>query len=169
MKKNRGFVLIETLISSTVVTGILIYIFIQFNKLQSNYNTSFKINDVDCIYRISDIKKYINSLNNNSIKLITDKISSDNYIYLDYNDSTLEYNNINYLDNQNMLLYNLDIKSLIIANSNIDLIDTSNLSNNLKKIIKKTKNNSDNYKMIAEFNNGEIAFIDFDMGVNNEE
>ena len=64
MKKidKRGFALIETLIVSIVVAGILTYIFIQFSTLKRNYNISFKYDTVDVLFSLQDIENYITTL-----------------------------------------------------------------------------------------------------------
>ena len=153
MKKNsKAFALVETLIVSTIIASILIYMFVQFNKLDENYNESFRYNDVDDLYKLDSIKEYINSLDNESIINIGSKINNDD-----------TYTNIEYLDNQIDLLANLDIKTLILTKADINNVDTSNLSKTLKNMIKKIDNKSDNYRIIAEFNNGECATITFDM------
>ena len=162
MKKNsKAFALVETLIVSTIIASILIYMFVQFNKLDENYNESFRYNDVDDLYKLDSIKEYINSLDNESIINICSKINNDDMIVMNKNDDT--YTNIEYLDNQIDLLANLDIKTLILTKADINNVDTSSLSKTLKNMIKKIDNKSDNYRIIAEFNNGECATITFDM------
>ena len=162
MKKNsKAFALVETLIVSTIIASILIYMFVQFNKLDENYNESFRYNDVDDLYKLDSIKEYINSLDNESIINIGSKINNVDMIVMNKNDDT--YTNIEYLDNQIDLLANLDIKTLILTKADINNVDTSNLYNTLKNMIKKIDNKSDNYRIIAEFNNGECATITFDM------
>lgn len=44
--KNKGFMLIETLIASTVIMGALIFLFIQFSSIKRAYENSFKYNTV---------------------------------------------------------------------------------------------------------------------------
>ena len=61
MMKKNGFALVETLIVSTVVASILIYMFVQFNNLQNRYSESFRYNDVDDLYKLDSLKSYLNS------------------------------------------------------------------------------------------------------------
>ena len=167
MRKSRGFALVETLIVSTIIATILIYVFVQFNALQSEYNESFKYNDVDDLYKLDSIKSYINSLDNTAKTNIITKITSDDIIIMDKEDNT--YTNITYFDNQNDLLTNLGIKTLILTKADINNVDTSSLSKNIKDMIKKIDNKSDNYRIIAEFNNGNAATITISLdGVENE-
>ena len=161
MKNSKAFALVETLIVSTIIATILMYVFIQFNKVESKYDESFRYNGVDNLYNLDSIKGYINSLDSALITDIVTKINNDDIIIMDKNDDT--YTNIEYLDNQIDLLANLDIKTLILTKADINNVDTSNLSKTLKNMIKKIDNKSDNYRIIAEFNNGECATITFDM------
>ena len=162
MKNSKAFALVETLIVSTIIATILMYVFIQFNKVESKYDESFAYNDVDNLYKLDSIKEYINSLDSTTITNITTKIDSDDIIIMDKNDDT--YTSIEYLDNQVDLLTNLDIKTLILTKADINNVDTSSLSATLKNMIKKIDNKSDNYRIIAEFNNGECATITVNLG-----
>ena len=161
MKNSKAFALVETLIVSTIIATILMYVFVQYNKVESKYDETFAYNDVDNLYKLDGIKGYINSLDSTTITTITTKIDSDDIIIMDKNDDT--YTNIEYLDNQVDLLINLDIKTLVLTKADINNVDTSSLSVTLKNMIKKIDNKSDNYRIIAEFNNGECATITVDL------
>ena len=162
MKNSKAFALVETLIVSTIIATILMYVFIQFNKVESKYDESFAYNDVDDLYKLDSIKGYINSLDNSISTNITTRIDSDDIIIMDKNEDT--YTNIEYLDNQNDLLSNLDIKTLVLTKADINNVDISNLSAALKSMIKKIDNKSDNYRIMAEFNNGDCATITVNLG-----
>ena len=164
MKKNsKAFALVETLIVSTIIASILIYMFVQFNKLDENYNESFRYNDVDDLYKLDSIKDYINSLPNAKKSDISAFINSNTLINIFKIDDN--YSNIEYIDNQQNLLDNLDVKSLIITSSDVHKINIDGLSPNIKKMLKKIKNKSDNYRIIVEFNNDNLATITFNMEV----
>ena len=167
MRKSRGFALVETLIVSTIIATILIYVFVQFNALQSEYNESFKYNDVDDLYKLDSIKSYINSLDNTAKTNIITKITSDDIIIMDKEDNT--YTDITYFDNQNDLLTNLGIKTLVLTKADINNVDTSSLSKNIKDMIKRIDNKSDNYRIISEFNNGNAATITISLEVESNE
>ena len=167
MRKSKGFALVETLIVSTIIATILIYVFVQFNALQSEYNESFKYNDVDDLYKLDSIKSYINSLDNTAKTNIITKITSDDIIIMDKEDNT--YTDITYFDNQNDLLTNLGIKTLILTKADINNVDTSSLSKNIKDMIKRIDNKSDNYRIIAEFNSGIAATITIRLEVESNE
>lgn len=161
MRNNKGFALLETLITTTVVATVLIYLFVQINTLKTNYDTSFKYNDVDDLYRLANVKDYINSLTAEEKQALKDNIESDSLILISTNEDT--YDNIELIDNQTNRLQNLEIKNLVITTSNVDNIDTTKLDGNLKNFIKRIDNNSDNYRLIAEFNNDNCATLYFNM------
>jgi competence protein ComGC len=41
MIKNKGFMLVETLVVTTLITTVLILLYAQFNKLASNFSKTF--------------------------------------------------------------------------------------------------------------------------------
>lgn len=161
MRKKNGFALVETLIVSTVVASILIYMFVQFNSLQNRYSESFRYNDVDDLYKLDSLKSYLNSLTSSSKEQIIDKINIDTFVKISKNDDI--YQNIEYFDKQNNLLNNLDIKTLIITTADVNIVDKSSFSSNIKRMIKKIDNKGSNYRFIVEFNNNNCATITFDM------
>ena len=162
-KKSKAFALVETLIVSTIIASILIYMFVQFNRLEDNYSESFKYNDVDDLYKLDSIKGYITSLPTDLKSSIKNSINNDTLINISKNNDS--YTNIEYIDNQQNLLENLNVKSLIITSADVSKINKESLSASVKKMLKKIKNKSDNYRMIAEFNNDSIATITFSMEV----
>lgn len=60
MKKNqnKGFMLIETLLVSTFVLGVLTYLFVQFSALKRSYADDFKYDTVPGLYAIKNINQY---------------------------------------------------------------------------------------------------------------
>ena len=162
-KKSRGFALLETLIVSTIIASIMIYMFVQFNSLQNKYNESLRYNDVDDLYKLDSIKSYIISLSNEFKQGLISKIESDSLVIIAKDDNT--YTNLEYIDNQEEMLKNLNIKNFIITKSDVSNISMDGLSKNIKNMIKKINNKSDNYRFIVEFDNENIATITFNMEV----
>lgn len=160
-KRNRGFALVETLIVSTVVATILIYIFIQFNNLTAKYENSFRYNDVDDLYRLDNMTSFINSLPLDNKNLIIEEINSNSKVLIALEDGI--YTNINYFDNYDSFLEDLNVRNMVITKADIDDLDTTNLSQNMKNMIKKIDGNGSNYRLIVEFNNDSLATIKFDM------
>ena len=48
--KNKGFMLIETLVASTIILGALTFLFIQFSSIKRSYENSFKYNSIPGLY-----------------------------------------------------------------------------------------------------------------------
>lgn len=161
LKKSKGFALVETLIVSTVVATILIYMFVQTNNLTTKYENSFRYNDVDDLYRLDNISKFINSLPLDNKSLIINEIDNNSKVLISLVDG--EFTNINYFDNYEILLEDLSVKNLVITRANVDNISTDSLSQNMKNMIKKIDSNGSNYRLIVEFNNDNIVTIQFNM------
>ena len=61
MKKrnNKGFVLLETLIVTVFISSVLIFLFVQFNSLNTKYEESNMYNKVEDLYALNNIANYI--------------------------------------------------------------------------------------------------------------
>ena len=157
MKKNstRGFMLAETLVVTTFVAGILIYLFIQFTNLSQNYNDVYSYNTVEGLYSLRNVRNFIIK-DTSVLTSIDDIIESDGYVEI--TDCTI-FTEKNYC----LKLFELEnIKKIFITNNNFDkeLFSTSN--EGFKKFIRKIKS-QDNYKyrILAEFNDSSYATIRF--------
>ena len=67
-KNNQGFMLVEALVMSTVIIGVLVFMFIQFRNISRGYDRSFSYDTVPNLYYTNEIKR-----------ILTDK----NFSYLD--------------------------------------------------------------------------------------
>ena len=77
--KNEGFMLAETLIVTTFVAGVLIFLFIQFSNLENSYEESYMYNTVEDIYALEDIKDYIEQ-DETAMSNIKEQIQNTKYI-----------------------------------------------------------------------------------------
>ena len=162
MKKNsKAFALIETLIVSIVVSTILIYIYVQYSNLQNNYDESFRYNDVDNLYQLREIKEYINSRLDTYKNDILNEINTNSVFII--SKENLEFNNASNYDS--IIFNNLNIKTLIITKAEVIDIDTTNLSNNVKNMLKRVNNKSSNHRLIAEYEDGSVATMTFKLEV----
>lgn len=73
--------LIETLLVSTFVLGVLTYLFLQFSALKRSYDDNFKYNTVPALYGIKNINQYIAKQNGYAVLQAT--ISESGYTTLD--------------------------------------------------------------------------------------
>lgn len=79
-KNNQGFTLIETLLVSTFVIGILVYLFVQFSNIKKNYDISFERDTIPGLYYVQNIESY---LENVDISRITTKLATNDYVEIE--------------------------------------------------------------------------------------
>lgn len=168
MKKldSKGFLLTELLVTATLVSTVLIFLYIQFYTIKRSYDTSFKYNTVNGLYALSNVRSF---LEENDIYILTQGLNTTSYI--DLKNDNLQTANTTYF---NELMTGLNIKYLIFTNQNIDnlinqinngtaLNSDTNEYEDLKKFIKRidfdNKDTSNNYRIIAEFNDNTFASI----------
>lgn len=58
-KRQKGFMLVETLVVSTLVSTVLIALYLQFNNIVRNYDREFRYNNVDNLYATQNIENFI--------------------------------------------------------------------------------------------------------------
>ena len=114
--KNKGFMLVETLIASTVILGALIFLFIQFSSIKRAYETSFTHNTVQGLY---------------SAKALADCLEANGYYTPNYN-TTIGYLQ---LDKNNMygvcskIYDNISVRHVLYVGTNITSLQNSLKSN----------------------------------------
>ena len=91
MKNNKGFMLAEVVVTSTVVLTTLIGLYVSFNKLYKNYDIRSTYYDIDGIYAIKSITNIL--LDNEDLNTILNKFTSSNSTAIIEN-STCKYGNI---------------------------------------------------------------------------
>ena len=77
--KNKGFMLIETLIASTIILGALIFLFIQFSAVKRGYENSFKYNTIPGLYKGRILSNFLNT---NGYDKIDSKLNTNGYFIL---------------------------------------------------------------------------------------
>lgn len=171
MKKNnnKGFVLLETLVVSSFIITILIYLYVQFVSLKNSYDTSFRYDSIPNLYSLKQVDTFINkAYGYETLKSELAKSENNNYLELYKNKCDLEYfsNNNSYC---NKLMENLNIKTLLIINNNLASIKTrfkehNPYSNGLYKYLKTIDPvlASKSYLLIAEFNDKSYAYLRVD-------
>ena len=155
-KNNKGFMLAETLIVTTFVAGVLIFLFIQFSSLSSSYNEYYNYNTTENMYALEDIKDYIMS-DTNIYNKIKDNISASTYMNIS---SCEDFTNKDYCKK---LLQLENIKELyVMANKfNIQKLSDEDMNSFIKKI---STEENETYRLIAKFNNNSLATIRFGKG-----
>lgn len=148
MKKNkRGFILIETLLVTMFVAGALIFVYIQFSKLNNYYDDSYKYNTVEGLYALEDIKNYI--LNDT---MATEYIGSniETQKFIDITDCSI------FTDVDNCLnLINIEnIKSIFVTTNNVPKDNILKYDEDFNSFINKISPvGSESYRIVAKFDN----------------
>lgn len=174
-KRNKGFMLIETLVVSTFIITVLIYLYIQFTNLKKSYDISFRYDTISGLYGAKEIDKFVN--NNYGYTDFFDEIESNENKYVEIiNKNKCDFlyfsDNINYCEK---LISNLNIKTVLITSSDLTnlkqtLKEKNPYSNNLYLYIKgiNLKQKNDTYVMIVEYNDNTFANIKLEKSVGEE-
>ncbi len=176
MKNKKGFMLTETLVVSTLVSVILVSLYIQFNTVVSNFNKSYKndnVNDLYAVYYISNFLKKAPNLFQQLKNDVDSNLSNGNKKYLEINPSCDNTNSSIFTlsSEQNCSafesitsFYNLKNKGRIIlmradvvaTNDDLDGLGDYNFIQYISSI--KTDNVSpSDYRLIVKFDNLEYA------------
>lgn len=174
-KRNKGFMLIETLVVSTFIITVLIYLYIQFVNLKKSYDISFRYDTIPGLYSAKEIDKFIN--NNYGYADFLDEIDSNDNKYIklinkNKCDFLYFFGNINYCEK---LVSNLNIKTVLLASTDIsklkEKLKTDNpYSNELYLYVKNMNlsNVENSYILIVEYNDNTFAYVKIDKTVGEE-
>ena len=165
MKNNKGFMLLETLIVSTIILSTLVFLFIQFTNIKTNYEISFKYNTIPGIYiakEFSDflIKNNIDSSLSNQLNDSTNGfLNIKNHTYIDKGEKDFYTSMINQM-NIKQIIYTSDDLTTFKNYLNGNNVDTSIFTESFKNfIIKLSTKNSPNNRLIIMFNDDTYASI----------
>ena len=131
--KNKGFMLVETLIASTIILGALVFLFVQFSSIKRAYETSFKHNTIQGLYSAKELS---NCLESHSFRFQTDISNSTNgYIKLSkdllYNSSDAGSSNLLCSN----VYKNIGVSQLLYVGNNISYLQNSLKGTNYNKDI----------------------------------
>ena len=189
-KNNQGFMLVEALVMSTVIIGVLIFMFIQFRNISRGYDKSFSYNSVPSLYYTNELKEYLASdltghlldlddyfANEDAdylfvVKYLEDK---DEYLYFaEYNEETNEYEElgIDYEEFEDFVSY-LGIKTAVVADEELTGlrgIYHKEFSEGLNDYINYVKTNGDSnrYRLVVEFLDDTYASLSLGGDLNEE-
>ncbi len=158
---NRGFLLAESLVVSTFVLTILIFLFVQFRNVVTNYKTTYSYNNVESIYNLGSFSNYIST---NNIKIDT---SSDKPYTIIYKDNTCQLN-VNYSTFCDDMLEAMNAKLVIYTSSDISNIKNyvnnnqdDNIPQSMRDFINKISavKVENKGRLLAEFNDGTFATV----------
>lgn len=154
-KNNRGFMLAETLLVTAFVASILIYLFIQFTTLNSNYSDSYNYNTVEDLYALSDIVDLINE-DTYAKQYIISNIDSMDYI---------DISNCSVFGQKDICIRLLELENIseiFVTTNNVPNSSITGYSKEFMNFIKKIKaSGEETYRVVASFNNKTYATIRF--------
>lgn len=84
VQNNKGFMLVEVIVTSTVVLTALIGLYTGFNKMYNNYRTKNSYYDIDGIYAIKEMLNVmmLEDGDDNFNKIISDALYYSNYYFI---------------------------------------------------------------------------------------
>lgn len=174
MKKSKitlnsnGFMLLETLIVSTVILGTLVFLYVQFVNVKSSYEVSFTYNTIPGIYMSKELSEFIVNLNNSGYMTLQSKLNSSTNGYVSIDPDT-DFVNDNDTSLYKEMVKNMDIKYVLFVNDDLSNLKT-HLSNNndvsnifepqfKKYILSLTTDNTQRNRLIVEFNDQTFASV----------
>lgn len=176
MSNNRGFLLAESLVVSTFVLTVLIFLFVQFQNLMTSFKNSYNYNNVESIYDLGAMESYLlNAQDENNT--LRNQLNGKMYliIYEEEKESGTCNDNLSLkAENRSFCEKIADatrLKKLIYTDSDIDIIkdylnknEDSNIDESMKDFINKIKTVKIDGKgrLIGEFNDGTFATIAID-------
>lgn len=154
-KNNAGFMLVEALVMSMVIMGVLIFMFIQFENISRGYDKSFHYNNIQNIYMVNEIKEYLIEKSDwNSLK---EEVDENTKKYIDitnrYTDSTFT-----------TLKQQTKAKTIILADETLSKLKgykTGELSEKMNDFVNYVKvDKVDNqFRLLVEFNDETFASL----------
>lgn len=148
-KNNKGFTILETLITSTLIISTLVFLYVQFSNLKQNYQESFEFNTVRGIHKAKELAKFYK--NNKSLRCTFS--------------STTPCVNSNVSSSPDQLLSNhLDIKKSILMSDysdyNIDYTSVSSVCDeNCQKFANKVRTNTTYARLVVIYSDGTYASV----------
>lgn len=148
MKKmsNKGFMLTETLIVSTMLITVLLILYIQFKDVTRSFDESFTYNTVSSSYNLHQAKLYIEQ---SDYSIIAEKLKISNYVSLE-SCPGLYFSDVNYCKT---LFEKLGIVKLIVTNENLtSFLNDNDLDNEFNKFAKTIEfEKTDGFRVIGYF------------------
>lgn len=164
--KQLGFALIETLVVSVFITGVLIYLYIQFQAIHNSYEESFEFNPVPALYAVNNMSQYLvkNELSTVRTTIVSNLATAEGH-YVDITNCNFATSDTskNYCKE---LVKRQEIKQLLVVEENmIDfrtyVKENHPFSGSFEQFIQKldVANVKGQYRLLAEFTNGQKASI----------
>ena len=165
MNKNvKGFMLLETLIVSTIILSTLVFLFIQFTNIKTSYEISFKYNTIPGIYKAKELSDFLvengldTSLSNQLDKEVNGFVNIKTHTYISNGSNDFYVKMLKDMNVRN-IIYTSDnlttLKEYLNGNS-VDTIFTESFKNFILGINTKETLNS---RLIIMYNDDTFATI----------
>lgn len=167
MKNNRGFLLAESLVVSTFVLTVLIFLFVQYQNLMTTYKNNTDYNNPEAIYNLGSFGQYLNA-DPSRLTSLSDSLGSNAYIRV-YDKSSGGCNvNLGLGTFCDTIFNAAGAKKVIYAGSDLTNLknyiknnDDSYLNQSLRDFIRRIDADAIENKgrLIAQFDNGYFATV----------
>lgn len=167
--KQKGFMLVEALIASTIILGALIYLFIQFSSIKMSYDTSFEYDTIPSLYKSRELANFISS---NNTDILNSNLSINTNQYTQFTkEFCTNYSTTTVTNLCQNIIDEIDSKQILYTNSNIEALqrylnstgyDQTTFDDGFKKYILSLDKNgvkNTNRRLIIEYNDGTFANI----------
>lgn len=160
-KNNKGFVITEVLILSTVIIGLLVFMYIQFKNINRSYQKSFNYDTVEGMYLANNIVNYIND---NDFDNLVQKLKEEEKNYIDITSCDIEYFSVSSFCEK--LIESSNIDKILFTYENTNTIDKTDFDEDLKNYIENiyTLNSITDYRIIIKYNNESFSSMRFNKG-----
>ena len=147
-KNNKGFTILETLITSTLIISTLVFLYVQFSNLKKNYQESFEFNTVRGIHKAKELAKFYK--NNKSLRCTFSSTTP----CVNNADTDEEYQIFNVLKLSNSILMS------DYSDYNIDYTSVSSVCDeNCQKFANKVRTNTTYARLVVIYSDGTYASV----------
>ena len=163
IKNNKGFVITEVLILSTVIMGVLVFMYTQFKAINRGYQYSFRYDTPQGMYLANNIINYINDGNYDKLVELLNNTPKG---YIDITECNID--NSNLITYCNSLFQKSDIEKIIFTEENLVKLkqNMSELDNDFKNYINQIKvtNEKNDHRIIIKYKDKTFATMRFNKG-----
>ncbi len=162
MKKNtlldtKGFLLMETLLVSLTIAGILLYMYVQYSRITDSYHRLSNYNSVEKLYRTGNLKRLLIIENEENFYDEVDKGMYPPNSYEAKIKGVYKLEDVNFTKNSTKILTILDVTGAYIVKGDADLTKVDATFGPFLKTLPKA--DKDDYQLIVKYNDGEFAAI----------
>ena len=156
--KNKGFMLMETLVVSTFVVTTLTILFVQFQRINRNFDITFTYNTVNGLYATNNIHNFIKP----DVPKIVEELDKSSVPYLDITSCPTYITSQEYCK---ALMTSLKVKKVLFTKEDItdlkeNIKENTEIDQKLKDFIKYISDaKNDNYRLIVEFTDATYATL----------